>query len=247
MFKFQIERTVEIEGCPRSGLAAVDFRRANGLPDGTDNTVDISCDMVSEKTVRECAAVGATITHSGDVDERKTYSGGTGWYRRNTWNRPGYSGEGTYYLTVPPSLIVRLLNDDSSVSYGTAWSELIALHFAEQAKAVAAWEAADAAHDEKMAREKAEKVAKDEAVAAAKLLLADDLKQRDKLKQAVSELSEFLANIPMDALQGTLKRMTEGAHGVSIDERKKTIEDASDQWIFSNRDDEVSDDDDSDN
>lgn len=246
MFKFQIERTVVIEGCPVSGLAAVDFRRANGLPDATDNEVVIAADITSESLVRALAAVGVDVDGGGDIDRRKTYSGGLSWYRRSQWGRPGHINECTYSVSAPSSLLMRILNRTTDEDYLAAIVELMAIHVADRQKAIAAWDVAEAAHAEDVAREKAEQASKAEALVAARLLLAKELAFGEKRKEAVSTLSHFLANVPVDALKGTLKAMTADSQGESIESLKARVEAASDEWLFSNRDDEEPDDDDDD-
>lgn len=43
---------VKIEGCPESGVAAVDFRRQNGLPESPSDVIAIPLDLQSEAIVR---------------------------------------------------------------------------------------------------------------------------------------------------------------------------------------------------
>ena len=89
------------------------------------------------------------------------------------------------------------------------------------------------------ARVAAEKEAHLHKFAEARELLKSELdslkSELSKMKAARSTLSEFLATIPLDALRGAVKKqLTDDSE---ITARQKLIEGASDQWIFSNRDD----------
>jgi hypothetical protein len=92
---------------------------------------------------------------------------------------------------------------------------------------------------EREAEEAATKAQKAEAarrLEEARLLLSKDLAERDELRKKRDTLSKFLAAVPLDALRGTVKRIVSSE--AEIENRQKLIEDASSDWIFSNRDDD---------
>jgi hypothetical protein len=91
----------------------------------------------------------------------------------------------------------------------------------------------DAERAERQAKIDAEDAAKAELaqkMADARLLLAGELKRLAYVADKRQTLAEFLAEIPQDALRGTLKKIASGSAAVAALE--KTIEDASPVTIF---------------
>lgn len=85
---------------------------------------------------------------------------------------------------------------------------------------------------EKLSKEEAEKQKREEA----KLILAKEIAQLAEYKERVDILSEFIAEIPLDSLRGTLKKIVSSE--TEIENLKKKIENASSQWVFDNRNEE---------
>lgn len=233
MFKFQIERIVQIQGCPENGLEAIDFRQQNGLSAEPNNKVLIELDVTDEQLVRKCKEIGIEVDRNGDVLLRQAYSTGNWWVRRGKWSRPGHKYDSSYLLVASPELLVRVLCGDRD-----AFIELLDIHVNDCKRAEEAWEEAELNHVLMLRLQEEENAKTKLAMAAARELLKDELAELQELKNNRSQLSHFLANIPLDALQGTLKRMTADSQDKSVDALRDAVEEASDKWIFSNRDDE---------
>lgn len=90
----------------------------------------------------------------------------------------------------------------------------------------------NAAREAKIAAEEEQK----KKLAEARELLKSDLEERDNLKKRLEILGDFLSEVPLDALQGTAKKIAHSDE--AIESLKEKIEDASPNWIFSRRDDE---------
>lgn len=147
----------------------------------------------------------------------------------NTFNPNQYANYGTIPFVVNEMIPSR---EQIDAAIATAFSEL------DQKRAE--YLAAKQEREEQQAAEKAEKAEKAQRLTEARTLLADEIgkltAERDKLSQQRDELSAFLVAIPLDALRGTVKRLVSGESEIA--ERINLIEDASSEWIFSNRDDE---------
>jgi hypothetical protein len=127
---------------------------------------------------------------------------------------------------------------DSASPTTSEISEAICAAFAELDAKRAELITKEEARNAEKARVAAEKEARDRKFAEARELLKSELEalktERDKLKRARGLLSEFLATIPLDALRGAVKKQLTDESEIAS--RQKLIEDASDEWIFSNRD-----------
>jgi hypothetical protein len=99
--------------------------------------------------------------------------------------------------------------------------------------------AAEEARNTENARIAAEKEAHLRKFSEARELLKSELdslkSERDRLRQHKDELSSFLATIPLDALRGAVKKQLTDESEISS--RQNLIEEASSEWIFSNRED----------
>ena len=73
-------------------------------------------------------------------------------------------------------------------------------------------------------------------VEEAKLILAKEMEQLEDYKKRLEILGDFLAEVPLDSLRGTLKKIASSDEKIA--ELRKNVEDASPNWIFSHRDDE---------
>ncbi len=104
------------------------------------------------------------------------------------------------------------------------------------------WQAKQAEKEAAAEAREAEKLAAEEAKAAARELLKKELGEIESLKDYRATLSQFLSKIPLDALQGTAKRMAGATDSEAVDELREKVESASTEWVFSNRDDEEDDD-----
>ena len=75
MFNVKIKCTAIIKDCPESGVAAIDWRREQGIPDAPTNQIDVVIDVVSEPLVRELGGgdSAADITISTELWKSKNY------------------------------------------------------------------------------------------------------------------------------------------------------------------------------
>jgi hypothetical protein len=236
MFSINISRAVVIAGCPKSGLPALDFRRANGLPDGTSNQVDLHIvDLISEPAARHLAAMGF-LDHGADLywtrcrwPAYKSYEDGQ--------TEPEYSCCDALGLEVPAPLAVRLLASDPQ-----AVCELAGLRAAQLGKLAAEWSAErDMAQAEKAAAQRA----KDELARARELLageLAEGQARSEKLHGRLTTVSQFLAAVPDDALRGTAKRLASEQTGQTAAALLHTVEAAATCVLFDDADDDADDD-----
>ena len=75
MFNVRIKCTAIIKDCPELGVAAIDWRREQGIPDAPTNQIDVVIDVVSEPLVRELGGgdSAADITISTELWKSKNY------------------------------------------------------------------------------------------------------------------------------------------------------------------------------
>ena len=225
-----------IDGCPKSGLAAVDFRRAAGLPEAPSNQIEITdLRVTSEPLFRELAErlpIGAT--------------GGAEWYchmqvprTANDFRSVGYGKEycADYVPVLPASEIIALIARDHQ-----AWVRLLVAWDAECTRLVAAYRLEDDRREQAAAEQRRVAAEREAQIAAARELLADDLSHGEMAKRNLRIVAEFLASVPQDALLGTLRSLTASAPNEAIAEMRARVENASPVVIF---DDDDEDDDES--
>jgi hypothetical protein len=74
VFNVQIDLKVQIEGCPESGLVAVDFRRTAGLPETPNNWIELKREFTHEPICRQYQQY---LTSAADLvlmqDSNKSY------------------------------------------------------------------------------------------------------------------------------------------------------------------------------
>jgi hypothetical protein len=77
MWLVKIDLLVSIAGCPKQGVAAIDFRRCAGLEDGTDSRRHLQANCFSETVCR-------AFTDDLDEGANLNVSSGTWWKDRIT-------------------------------------------------------------------------------------------------------------------------------------------------------------------
>ena len=229
-----------IEGCPKSRLAAVDFRRAAGLPEAPSNQIEIAdLRVTSEPLFRELAErlpIGAT--------------GGAEWYchmqvRRtaNDFRSVGYGKEycADYVPVLPASEIIALIARDHQ-----AWVRLLVAWNAECLRLVAAYHQEQEQREQAAAEQRRIDAEREAQMAAARELLARELQDGQTAEKNLQIVAKFLASVPGDAKRGTLRSLTASAPNEAIAELRARVENASPVVIFDDDDEDDDDDDDED-
>jgi len=101
---------VAIDGCPRSGLAAIDFRRRHGLPDEPSNVQELPGYVwADEEFVRENAELSdgeADINCQGKAGDQENWqTTAAGKVCLNSHYCRSITGEGGYYVKVSPEVV----------------------------------------------------------------------------------------------------------------------------------------------
>lgn len=110
MFNIHIKTTVRILGCPRDGIAALDWRRAHSIPgpERGDNKFAIEADVEDESAFRRLVAAGATTTSLTDgtlsLELRDDSSRTPGWPLL-TQHGGGHGRSYGWRASVPASVI----------------------------------------------------------------------------------------------------------------------------------------------
>lgn len=74
MFNVKIKCTAIIKDCPESGVAAIDWRREQGIPDAPTNKIDVVIDVTSEPLVRELGGGNSTADITISTEQWKSNS-----------------------------------------------------------------------------------------------------------------------------------------------------------------------------
>ena len=251
MYQINISRDVIIQDCPENGLAAVDFRRAAGLPEDTSNEIRLDVSAQDEAVIRAIAAVcPCAIDASGDFtswhslalpDTRYTYQA-QAWAKvlDDAMPRVGvamraFSAAGSAVVTteapfvLPAAIIAGVLRKPLTPSAMLAFVAAWCHEFARCLTIVQGWRATFL---EQQAKEAAEKQAAELALATARELLAEELAAGAKAKADLETVSNFLSEIPQDALRGTLRRLTAGHDQAAVTAMQRKVEEASPYQVF---------------
>jgi len=221
MFTISIDRMAKIAGCPSGGLAALDFRRSHGLPDGTDNRVRLQLEFTDEEIIR-------SISRFGFVDTQCNLLWHNGIFSRCEPFRPHqeqpyyfpYYTDGT--VAFDPALLARVIAGDHQ-----AVAELCSAYYQERTTAKTQWAADRAAYQEKVKQQQEEREEAQRQLTKARELLAAELQQGETAAANLRILGNFLSSVPQDALRGTLKSLTAGAGHDALEALQKSVEDAS--------------------
>lgn len=222
--KYAAPLEVQIEGCPSGGLAAVDFRRQHGLPDGASDRVYVPpFRFVDEATARRLPVDGSADYDAADAMTIQWACNSAGEvYRANSWERRRLA---------TPSQITAYLAEQTP---HTALNLILDMLGAEQRSKTEA---------EQQAREYAEeKAGKAKAVEDARALLRDELASlRGDLKEAESWkgkywerlkiVSEALAYVPEDAIRGALKTLAQ-ERAETVAQLAERVSEASTHTLF---------------
>lgn len=260
MFRTLIKTSVLIADCPAEGIAAVDWRRSNGLPEDASNAVRIETGSDSEATFRAIAAEWPDVIDR-NADVRNCYD----WIPDlpGRWTK-GFGCEGSFStwqvpwgpterhdwarVRLPASTIRGLLahSEDAIVEAIRAW------HAAYDARVVACEQRIRdnqteyAAYQAEKARLRQDSEAKAAKLREARELLADDLATLTRTREALDTLAEFLAAVPLDALQGTVRRLADDGTHRACQAVRERIEAASPVVIFDREEEEENEDEDED-
>lgn len=146
MFTVRFDATFRIAECPASGVEALEFRRANDLPDGADNEQVITVEVTDEATWRAVAAAAPHgdgmadcdwVAHSARRDAGIRLPGG-----------PGDWGVG-HVLELPAGVVAVLVAEERSAE--ALRGALVAVATAYEAAWQQAQAEVEAAREEKIA------------------------------------------------------------------------------------------------
>ena len=248
MFRINFERSVRIEGCPDSGVAAIDFRRNHGLPDLPDNDQKVEIRLTSERVARRAAELGM-LDYAADL--------GTDWDAapRQFSVRPyeeipktpvrGESCFDRIRVVLPPATVGALLDPPQTAGAGREDAVIAVLEAAASRRTLllAEWHAARDAEIERRHVEKIEQEAtarklaeahevQERKLAEARELLAGVLANGETAQHSLAVVCDFLAAVPNDALRGTLRTLTADAGAEAMQLLQERIENASPVTIF---------------
>jgi hypothetical protein len=189
MFEVQIEGesgftsdlTVDIQGCPANGLAAIDFRRSHGLPDAPDDSISLPAGRwVSEEACRSLPPEWLDANANAHPNNLKL--------KRWICSMEGKVWEETYHYPLASPGAIKAYLDNPGAE--TAAALLRDLHECRNRNRAAAQARAEAIHRRR----------EDEArrIAEARELLANELRLKDEeiayLKGEIKSLKEELAD-----------------------------------------------------
>lgn len=176
---------VYIEGCPRSGIEAIDFRRRHGLPDAPTSEIDLPGFAFTDEAL--CRAHPERCDSSADIctENRSTGSvkewccNSSGVYESST---PRYACSQYYegfYLYVQPLIICAYLEAQSPLTAKALLENIWGYTQRSKVRAEAEW-----------ANIQADKEAAARKLAEARELLKAELNERDRLRVQRDELEK---------------------------------------------------------
>lgn len=251
MFAVSINRSVVIEGCPKEGIEAVDFRRQHGLPERPTNKEEVNFTATDESLFRRIQASGLEPDYQADYDFRFSTWAATHPFRVDDYKYPdseaGHRAReyvssrdkaANVDLVLPPAVVAGLLagNHEAVVTALERYAQV-------RAEAAAAYDRDRAAYDAAWEQEQRERQEREAALARARELLADELAAGRRAAECQRTLSEFLSVFPDDALRGALKAACADAGPRAIEELKAKVEAAATCGLFEEEDEEEEEDD----
>lgn len=131
-----------IDGCPKSGIPAIDFRRRHGLPDAPTNLIELPpCRWEDEAFVREYADradENANLSGSSDrVGRQTTYGVRDGRLTTSHQDLADWGSRRVDYVILSPEVIRRYLEDPGPATARAVLLDLWAYTARSKALAVA--------------------------------------------------------------------------------------------------------------
>lgn len=243
-----------IANCPENGLKSIDFRLANGLPAAPYNRCDLPgieytdeslCRQFKDLTNRrgDLDASEITIPIRGEARDQE-YAHQcvkvTPYIRRGECDCRkivpfnGKYGMDSQAIAIPAQILAPLVANPGPDTVAPLFQFLadeLAIRNGKDAQLIEELAAKRAAEEKARLEEKRAAEERAAKLKEAKMLLADELEELTEVRGKWQSVSCFLAEVPKDALRGTMKKMSEESKK-SIESIEKELEEDSYCAIF---------------